>query len=57
MIAHGMTPAQSLSAATAGAAYALGIGDHVGTVAAGKVADLVDVRRGPARRARAAQPP
>jgi imidazolonepropionase-like amidohydrolase len=41
MIAHGMTPAQSLSAATAGAAQALGISDHVGTVAAGKVADLV----------------
>jgi imidazolonepropionase-like amidohydrolase len=41
MMAHGMTPAQSLSAATAGAAYALGIGDRVGTVAAGKVADLV----------------
>jgi imidazolonepropionase-like amidohydrolase len=41
MIAHGMTPAQALSAATAGAAYALGIGEHVGTIAAGKVADLV----------------
>ena len=41
MIAHGMTSAQALSAATAAAAYALGIGDHVGTVAAGKVADLV----------------
>jgi imidazolonepropionase-like amidohydrolase len=41
MMAHGMTPAQALSAATAGAAYALGIADHVGTVAAGKVADLV----------------
>ena len=41
MMAHGMTPAQALSAATAGAAYALGIGEHVGTVAAGKVADLV----------------
>jgi imidazolonepropionase-like amidohydrolase len=41
MMAHGMTPAQSLSAATVGAAYALGIGEHVGTIAAGKVADLV----------------
>jgi imidazolonepropionase-like amidohydrolase len=41
MMAHGMTPAQALSAATAGAAYALGIADHVGTVGAGKVADLV----------------
>ena len=41
MMAHGMTPAQALSAATAGGAYALGIGDHVGTIAPGKVADLV----------------
>jgi imidazolonepropionase-like amidohydrolase len=41
MIAHGMTPAQSLAAATTGAAYALGIGDYVGTIAAGQVADLV----------------
>ncbi len=41
MMAHGMTPAQALSAATAGAAYALGIADYVGTVAAGQVADLV----------------
>ena len=41
MIAHGMTAAQALSAATADAAVALGIADHVGTVAAGKAADLV----------------
>jgi len=41
MIAHGMSPGQALRAATAGAAYALGIADHVGTIAAGKVADLV----------------
>jgi imidazolonepropionase-like amidohydrolase len=41
MIAHGMTPAQALSAATAGAGYALGIGDHVGTITTGKIADLV----------------
>ena len=39
MMAHGMTPTQALSAATAGAAYALGIGEYVGTVAPGKVAD------------------
>ena len=41
MIAHGMSPAHTLSAATAGAAFALGIGDHVGTITAGKIADLV----------------
>jgi imidazolonepropionase-like amidohydrolase len=41
MIAHGMTAAQALSSATAGGAVALGIADHVGTVAAGKAADLV----------------
>jgi imidazolonepropionase-like amidohydrolase len=41
MIAHGMTPAQALAAATSGAAGALGIADHVGTVRGGKVADLV----------------
>jgi imidazolonepropionase-like amidohydrolase len=41
MIAHGMTAAQALTAATSGAAGALGIGDHVGTVAGGRVADLV----------------
>jgi imidazolonepropionase-like amidohydrolase len=41
MMAHGMTPAQALSAATAGAAYALAIGERVGTIAPGMVADLV----------------
>jgi imidazolonepropionase-like amidohydrolase len=41
MMAHGMTAAQALSAATAGAAYALGIGEHVGTITVGEVADLV----------------
>jgi imidazolonepropionase-like amidohydrolase len=41
MIAHGMTAAQALSSSTAGAAAALGIAEHVGTVAAGKIADLV----------------
>jgi imidazolonepropionase-like amidohydrolase len=41
MIAHGMTAAQTLSSATAGAAVALGIAEHVGTVAPGRIADLV----------------
>jgi imidazolonepropionase-like amidohydrolase len=41
MIAHGMTPAQALAATTSAGADALGIGEHVGTVAAGRIADLV----------------
>jgi imidazolonepropionase-like amidohydrolase len=40
MIAHGLTPGEALSAATAGAAHALGLDDHVGTVTPGKLADL-----------------
>jgi imidazolonepropionase-like amidohydrolase len=40
MIDHGLTAAESLTAATAGAARALGIDGHVGTVAPGKLADL-----------------
>jgi imidazolonepropionase-like amidohydrolase len=40
MIDHGLTAAEALSAATAGAAHALGIDAHVGTIAPGKVADL-----------------
>jgi imidazolonepropionase-like amidohydrolase len=43
MIAHGLTAAEALSAATAGAAYALGIDGHVGTIEAGKLADLLIV--------------
>jgi imidazolonepropionase-like amidohydrolase len=43
MIDHGLTAAEALSAATAGAAYALGIDGHVGTVAPGKLADLTIV--------------
>lgn len=43
MAAHGLTAAQALSAATAGAAFALGIDGHVGTVAPGLIADLLVV--------------
>ena len=43
MIAHGLTAPEALSAATAGAAYALGIDAHVGTVQPGKLADLLVV--------------
>jgi imidazolonepropionase-like amidohydrolase len=41
MIAHGMGAAEALVAATAGSAYALGLDAHVGTVAPGKLADLL----------------
>jgi imidazolonepropionase-like amidohydrolase len=43
MIAHGMTAARALSAATAGSAYALGLDAYVGTVAEGRLADLLIV--------------
>ena len=41
MIAHGLTPAEVLVAATDGSAYALGLQTRVGTVTPGKLADLV----------------
>jgi imidazolonepropionase-like amidohydrolase len=41
MITHGLMAAEALTAATSGGAYALGIDDHVGTVAAGMLGDLV----------------
>jgi imidazolonepropionase-like amidohydrolase len=41
MIAHGLTPAEALAAATSGSAYALGLADEVGTATPGKLADLV----------------
>jgi imidazolonepropionase-like amidohydrolase len=37
----GLTPLQALAAATGNAAWAMGIADSVGTIAPGKVADLV----------------
>jgi imidazolonepropionase-like amidohydrolase len=43
MIFHGLTPVETLVAATRTAAEALGLGEHVGTVAEGKVADLLIV--------------
>jgi imidazolonepropionase-like amidohydrolase len=43
MVHHGLTPAQALAAATGTAAGALGLDEHVGTVAEGKLADLVAV--------------
>jgi imidazolonepropionase-like amidohydrolase len=43
MIHHGLTPAQALVAATATAAQALDLGERLGTVEEGKLADLVIV--------------
>jgi imidazolonepropionase-like amidohydrolase len=43
MVFHGMDPAQVLVAATQTAALALGLGDELGTIAEGKLADLVVV--------------
>ena len=43
MVHHGLTPAEALVAATSTAAEALGLGEHIGTVAEGKLADLIIV--------------
>ena len=49
MVDHGMPPGDVLHAATAGNARILGIGDRVGSVRAGMLADLVAVTGNPAR--------
>ena len=49
MVQHGMTPAQALRAATASAADLLGLADEVGTLEAGKEADIVAVAGDPLR--------
>jgi imidazolonepropionase-like amidohydrolase len=41
MIAHGLSAAEALAAATSGGAYALGLADNIGTVAKGRTADLL----------------
>ncbi|MEV6039107.1 amidohydrolase family protein [Nonomuraea sp. NPDC052116] len=43
MVRHGLSPAETLVAATATAARALGLDEHLGTVEPGKLADLVVV--------------
>lgn len=47
MVQHGMTPVQAIVAATVNAADLLGLGAEVGTLEAGKYADLVAVRGDP----------
>jgi len=51
----GMTPFQALQTATAGAADALGVGDELGTIEPGKLADLSFVRGDPLHDVRAAK--
>jgi imidazolonepropionase-like amidohydrolase len=43
MVHHGLTPHEALAAATSTAAQALGLGDHLGTITEGKLADLTVV--------------
>jgi imidazolonepropionase-like amidohydrolase len=43
IVFHGLTPAEALVAATATAAEALGLDEHIGTVTEGKLADLIIV--------------
>jgi imidazolonepropionase-like amidohydrolase len=43
MIRHGLSAAEALAAATSSAAEALGLAGHIGTVAEGKLADLLIV--------------
>jgi imidazolonepropionase-like amidohydrolase len=47
MVKYGMTPAQAIRAATLNAAELLGMQNEVGTVAAGKYADIVAVKGDP----------
>ncbi len=49
LVDYGMTPADALRAATSGAAATLHVGDAVGSVAAGKLADLIAVEGDPTR--------
>ena len=47
MVRFGMTPEQALRSATVVAAELLGVSDRVGTLEAGKVADIVAVKGNP----------
>ncbi|HEY7361168.1 MAG TPA: amidohydrolase family protein, partial [Streptosporangiaceae bacterium] len=52
MTHHGLTAAEALTAATGSAAEALGLDQHIGTVAPGKLADLVVVDGDPVQEPR-----
>jgi imidazolonepropionase-like amidohydrolase len=47
MVQHGLSPAEVLVAATSTAAEALGLADHIGTIAEGNLADLLVVDADP----------
>ena len=47
MVRAGIPPLEAIRAATSGGARALGIADQVGTVAPGKIADLLVLTRDP----------
>jgi imidazolonepropionase-like amidohydrolase len=47
MVKYGMSPIQAVRAATSGAAELLGMQNDVGSIAAGKYADLVAVKGDP----------
>jgi imidazolonepropionase-like amidohydrolase len=49
MVEHGMRPEAALAAATSVAARALHAGGSIGSVAAGKLADLIAVEGDPAQ--------
>jgi len=49
-IAHGLSPADALGAATAGSAYALGLDAHLGSATPGKLADLLVLEHNPLER-------
>lgn len=47
MVAHGMTPATAIAAATMGGAELLGLKDEIGSIAPGKAADIIAVAGDP----------
>jgi imidazolonepropionase-like amidohydrolase len=47
MVQAGMTPSQAVVATTATAAACIGLGDQVGTIVPGKLADLIAVEGDP----------
>ena len=50
MVRHGLSPMQAIQAATINGADLLGLGDRIGVLEAGMIADIVRCRRRPAER-------